>query len=153
MSNLNVSVLVGRLTQDAVLKQTEKGIFISNFCIAVNRARKVNEAWKEQPHFFYLNIFGKRAESLTPYLVKGQAVSIEGHLEQDRWETNGVQHSKMALVIDDIQLIGSVKKKQAVAGETETNPPASDDDENIDEFDGDTDPDFDMNLSDFGSEG
>ena len=146
MSNLNLSALVGRLTQDAVLKQTEKGTFISNFCIAVNRARKVNDEWEEHPHYFYLNIFGKRAESLTPYLLKGQAVSIEGHLEQDRWETNGVHHNKTALVIDDIQLIGSVKKGAQAVTETSRDAPADEPGE-IDIPDGDFDSDFDMCFS------
>ena len=147
-----MSGLVGRLTKDAELKQSGNGTYIANFCIALSRAKKVGEEWEEQPHFFYLNIFGKRAESLTPYLLKGQTVSIEGHLEQDRWESNGVQHSKMALVIDDIQLIGSVKKRAQTAEDAEANPASPDADENINVSDDETDPDFDMNIPEFGIE-
>jgi single-strand DNA-binding protein len=141
MSDLNIVAMVGRVTQDAVLKQSEKGTPILNFNIAVNRARKVNDNWEEIPHFFWFNLFGKRAENLAPYLLKGQTVSIEGHLEQDRWESNGVQHSKMSVLIDEIRLIGPQKKhssgKDAAGGQTEE----------TDVPDDNADPDFDLGFN------
>jgi single-strand DNA-binding protein len=128
--------MVGRVTQDAALKQSEKGLPVLSFNVAVNRARKVDDGWEERPHFFWLNLFGKRAENLAPYMAKGQAVSIEGHLEQDRWESNGVQHSKMSLVVDEIRLVGPGKKKDA-GGEQPGEADVPDDD---------GDPDFDLGF-------
>jgi len=144
MSSLNMAALVGRLAQDAILRQSEKGTPVLNFCVAVNRAKKIDDNWTDQPHFFYLNIFGKRAEALSPYLLKGQAVSIQAHLEQDRWESGGVKHSKTAVVVDDIQLIGSAKKQAAAGGGAK--PSAQEVDETVDAPDDDFDPDFDMDF-------
>jgi single-strand DNA-binding protein len=150
MSDLNFSGLVGRVTQDAVLKQSEKGTPILSFNIAVNRARKVGENWEEKPHFFWLNLFGKRAENMSPYLLKGQTVSIEGHLEQDRWESNGVQHSKMSLMIDNIRLIGSLKKTSNTAGNEDIGDVDSENE--LDISDENTDSDFNMNINEFSSD-
>jgi single-strand DNA-binding protein len=151
MSDLNTSVLVGRVTQDAVLRQSEKGTPVLGFCVAVNRARKVDDNWEEQPHFFWLNLFGKRAENMSPYLLKGQTVSIAGHLEQDRWESNGTRHSKISLVVDDIRLIGSHGEtgKGNTKGKPTAEPEAG---EEPDISEDDTDADFDMNISEFGND-
>jgi single-stranded DNA-binding protein len=77
-----------------------------------NRNRKKDDgAWEEAAHFFTFNLFGARAENLAPYLVKGQLVSIAGHLVMDKWESKGENHSRMTLVIDDLRLLGPKKKE------------------------------------------
>ena len=35
-----------------------------------------------------------------------QQIAVEGHLKQDRWEKDGQKFSKVALVADNIQLLG-----------------------------------------------
>jgi single-strand DNA-binding protein len=111
MSDLNNVCLVGRVTRDTQLKYTANGTPMCYFGIAVNRTRKVNDEWKEIPSFFNFTLFGNKAEGTCKYLVKGQAVSLEGHLEEDRWSKDGVNHSKMVVVIDKIRIIGDIKKK------------------------------------------
>jgi single stranded DNA-binding protein len=86
------------------------------FGVAVNRTKKVNEEWREIPSFFNFNLFGKKAEGTYKYLVKGQAVSLEGHLEEDRWTKDGVSHSKMVVMVDKIRIIGGLKKKDDSGG-------------------------------------
>ena len=71
MTDLNHVTLIGRLTRDAELKYTQSGFAISNFSIAVNRRRKNGEQWVEEAHFFDITLYGKSAESLKQYLIKG----------------------------------------------------------------------------------
>ena len=68
-ADLNHVVLIGRLTRDAELKYTTSGFAISNFSVAVNRRRKNGEQWIEEASFFEINLYGKSAESLKPYLL------------------------------------------------------------------------------------
>jgi single-strand DNA-binding protein len=122
MSDLNVSSIVGRVSQDAILRTTPNGAKYCLFGIAVNRSHKKDDnTWEELPHFFNLSLYGARAEGLIAYLVKGQLVSIQGHLVQDRWESNGVKHSRMSLGIDDLRLLGPApdKKKADATGEVD----------------------------------
>lgn len=107
MTDLNSVALVGRLTRDAELKYTPSGVAISSFSIAVNRSRRNGDQWIEEANFFDINLFGKSAESLKPYLIKGQQVAINGELRQDRWEKDGQKFSRVNVVANNIQLVGS----------------------------------------------
>lgn len=106
MTDLNHVVLIGRLTRDADLKYTSGGYAISNFSIAVNRSKKNGDQWVEEASFFDINLYGKSAENLKQYLVKGKQVAIDGELRQDRWEQDGQSRSKVVVVANNIQLVG-----------------------------------------------
>ena len=106
MTDLNHVVLIGRLTRDADLKYTSGGYAISNFSIAVNRSKKNGDQWVDEASFFDINLFGKSAENLKQYLVKGKQVAIDGELRQDRWEQDGQPRSRVVVVANNIQLVG-----------------------------------------------
>ena len=86
MADLNHVTLIGRLTRDAELKYTPGGLAISSFSIAVNRRRKNGDQWIDEVSYFDINLYGKAAESLKQYLLKGKQVAVDGELRQDRWE-------------------------------------------------------------------
>lgn len=106
MADLNSVNIIGRLTRDAELKYTTGGMAIANFSIAVNRRRKSGDQWTDEVSFFDINLFGKAAEGLKQYLLKGKQVGICGELRQDRWEKDGQSHSRVYIVANDIQLLG-----------------------------------------------
>jgi single-strand DNA-binding protein len=111
MSDLNKCCLVGRLSRDSLFKVSSSGTSLCDFSIAVNRSRKKEGGeWEEVPHFFNLRLFGARADGMHDYLVKGQTVSIEGHLETLSYERDGYKNTRMILSVDDIRLIGPRKK-------------------------------------------
>jgi single-strand DNA-binding protein len=125
MSDLNVTALVGYVSYDAVLKTTAAGNKICTFGLASNRSYKKDDGtWEEDPQFFTFQLFGSRAANLGPYLVKGQLVSVVGHLVMDKWESKGEKHSRMTLVIDDLRLLGSKKKDGPEKTEEAYFPPA-----------------------------
>ena len=107
--DLNRVTIIGRLTRDAELKSTGSGISVSKFSIAVNRRTKNGDEWKDEASFFDVTLFGKQAESLDQYLLKGKQVAIDGELRQERWTDNqtGQQRSKVVIVADNVQLLGS----------------------------------------------
>jgi len=104
---INNLVLIGRLTRDAELKMTNSGLAILHFSLAVNRSQKVGDKWEKVADFFDVTTFGKQGEAVAQYMTKGTQVAIEGELRQDRWEKDGQKHSKVAIVADNIQLLGS----------------------------------------------
>jgi single-strand DNA-binding protein len=106
MSDLNSVNLIGRLTKAAEVKYTANNIPICCFSIATNRIRSFNETRKTILYYFNFRLLGDRWERITPYLIKGKLVSIQGHLEQDRWEKDGKQRSCLKIAIDDLQLLG-----------------------------------------------
>lgn len=112
--DLNRVVLIGRLTRDAELQYTNTGFAIGKMSIAVNRRRKQGDQWIDEGNFFDVTLFGKRAESLAQYLLKGNQIAVEGQLRQERWEQEGLKRSKVTIEATNIQLLGS-KRQDAAA--------------------------------------
>ena len=107
MNGTNVVAVVGRLTRDAEMKYTSAGMAIASCAVAVNTSRKDAQGnWTDEANFFDVTIFGKTAETLKPYLIKGKQIAVTGHLKQDRWEKEGQKYSKVSIVADTIELLG-----------------------------------------------
>ncbi len=106
MKDINVTVLAGRLTRDMELRYTKGGTAVGGFSLAVNRSVKRGDKWEDEASFFDCTMFGKRAEALAKYLNKGQQVVVSGELEQQRWEQNGQNRSKVVVIVSDLQLVG-----------------------------------------------
>jgi single-strand DNA-binding protein len=107
MADINHVILVGRLTRDAELKYTANGQAVCKFSIAVNRRRKQGEQWVDEANFFDVVVWGRQGESLNQYLVKGKLIGVDGELRQDRWEQDGQNRSKVEIVANNLQLLGS----------------------------------------------
>ena len=76
MADINSVVMVGRLVRDSELKYLQNGQAILRFSIAVNRARRNSDgSWTDEANFFDCVYFGKAAEGVSQYLVKGRQVS------------------------------------------------------------------------------
>ncbi|HTP58087.1 MAG TPA: single-stranded DNA-binding protein [Spirochaetia bacterium] len=106
MADINHVVLVGRLTRNAELKYTNSGAAVSKFSIAINQRRKKDDQWVDESHFFDIVFWGKGAEAINQYLVKGKQVGIEGQLRQDRWEQDGQSRSRVEIFATNVMLLG-----------------------------------------------
>lgn len=104
--SINTIVIVGNLTKDMELKYTSSGTAIGKFSIAVNEREKKGDTWETVASFFNVTIFGKMAESLRQYLVKGKQIGVEGSLKQNRWEGDNGPRSEVVIIADNIQLLG-----------------------------------------------
>lgn len=108
--DLNVVALVGRLTRPCEMRYTNSGFAIASFSLAVNRKKKAPDgSWNDSVSFFDLSYFGKAAEGVSQYLIKGQQVSIQGYLEQQSWETNGQKRNKVVIIVNSLTLLSSPK--------------------------------------------
>jgi single-strand DNA-binding protein len=117
MADINHVVLVGRLTRNAELKYTASGAAVAKFGIAVNARRKKDDQWTDEANFFDVVLWGKVAESLNPYLLKGKQVGIEGQLRQDRWEQDGQSRSRVEIVASNVMLLGGKPTAQVPEGQ------------------------------------
>ena len=118
MVDINQVTLIGRLTRDAELKYTSGGMAIANLSLAVNRRVKKGEQWTEEVSFFEIVLFGKTAEGLKPYLLKGKQIAVEGELKQERWEKEGQSRSKVVINASNVQLLGGNEKQTQQGGQT-----------------------------------
>ena len=107
MADLNNVALTGRLTRDAELKSIANGQSVCKFSIAVNRRTKRGDQWEDEANFFDIVLWGRLAESLSQYLLKGKMVAVGGELRQDRWQQDGQYRSKIEVVANNVQLLNS----------------------------------------------
>jgi len=88
MGSVNRVILVGNLGRDAELKYTPSGAAVSNFSIATSESWKDKNSGerKEKTEWHRIVIWGKTAENLSQYLLKGKQIYVEGRLETRQWE-------------------------------------------------------------------
>ena len=105
MTDINRVILVGRLVKDAELKFTSASTPVTRFSVAVNRSRKNGDQWEEEVSYIDIVLWGRSAESISKFLIKGKQVAVEGELRQNRWEQDGQQRSKLEVVASNVQLL------------------------------------------------
>lgn len=107
MASYNLVVLLGNLTRDVELKYTQNQMAIAKLGLAVNDRVKKNNEWVDEPTFVDVTLFGRTAEIANQYLSKGSSVLIEGRLKYETWESDGQKRSKLSVIGDRMQMIGS----------------------------------------------
>lgn len=107
MSNINTVIVTGNLTRDTELRGHTKHVSALCGSIAVNDRVKINDEWQDYTNYFEFVMFGKRAESLQRYMLKGQRVALRGKLRWQKWEQDGETRTKVSIIVDDVDLLGS----------------------------------------------
>lgn len=127
MGSVNKVILIGNLGRDAEVRYTPGGSAVCRFSIATT------ETWndkggqrQERTEWHNIDLWGKQAESLSEYLVKGKQVYIEGRLQTDEYtDKDGVKRKATKVRCDRVTLLGSA----GGGGGQRRERPARDDDE------------------------
>lgn len=88
------------------------------FTIAVNERRKNGDEWEDYPSFIQCVLYGKRGAAIAQYMGKGTKVCVDGKLSQSRWEKDGQKHSRVEIIVNEIDLM----TQKNTASETPTMP-------------------------------
>lgn len=119
MANFNKVYLIGNLTRDPELRVTPKGTAICQFGLAVNRQFKDESgAMRDETTFVDIEAWGKQGETIGKYCTKGRPLFVEGRLKLDQWEdkTSGQKRSKLKIVLEGFQFLGSGQRDGASGG-------------------------------------
>lgn len=112
MEGLNRVTLYGTLGQDAEIKHTNQSCVV-NMRIACNERFKAGTEWKEKTEWISLQYWGKRAEGLHPYLVKGKQILVEGSITTRSWDDkDGKKQYRTEVRVNNVILSGSNKGSQ-----------------------------------------
>lgn len=101
---MNVITLVGRAGRDPEVRYFESGSMVANFSLAVNAAKKGEEA-----DWFELKIWGKTAQIAADYVKKGSQIAVTGRMSTERWvdKTTGEKRQKYVVNVERLSLLGS----------------------------------------------
>lgn len=132
MGSLNKACLIGNLGKDAELRYTPGGAAVANFSVATTETWNDKSGQKqEKTEWHRVNVWGKMAESLAQYLLKGKQVYLEGRIETRKWTKDGVDKYSTEIKADKIVLLGGGPRREReesggseFGGTDEFNPPA-----------------------------
>jgi single-strand DNA-binding protein len=115
MNSFNKAILLGNLTRDPEVRYTPGGTAVASFAIAVNRRYKQGEEMKDEVSYIDIVVFGKTAENCGQYLNKGDAILVEGRIQQRRWDDKetGQKRSKVEVVA---QVVNFMPKRTGQSG-------------------------------------
>ena len=103
---LNKVILMGRITQDLELKQTQNGTAVLSFNIAVER-NYAPQGEERQTDFISCVAWKKTAEFIYKYFAKGRMIAIEGNIQTRNYDDkNGVKHYVTEVVVDNVSFTG-----------------------------------------------
>ena len=115
----NRIILMGRLTKDPELKTTQSGVTMCRFSIAVDRA--YSKGQEKQTDFFDITAWRQTAEFVSKYFSKGKCILIEGKLQNNYTDQNGVKQYRNAIIADNVAFCGDKSGGQQNGQQT---PPA-----------------------------
>lgn len=106
---LNKIVIMGRLTRDPELRQTQNQIPVASFTLAVDRD------FGEETDFIDCVAWRKTAEFVSNYFFKGKMAVVAGRLQIRNWEDKDGNNRKSAEVVADNVYFGDSKKDSGTA--------------------------------------
>lgn len=110
---MNKVVLIGRTTKSPELRYAPgTGTAVCRFTLAVNRPYK-----KDETDFINCVEFGKIAETIAQYVLKGRQVAITGSIRTGSYENNaGNKIYTTDVVLDGFEFIGNSNNNQGNSG-------------------------------------
>ena len=105
---MNSISVAGTLGKDAEIRYLPNGDAVCNFSVADSMGKDKGTIW------WNCQLFGKRAESLSQYLTKGQAVTVSGNVTEREWnDKEGNKRKTMDVRVQDVALQGGRKEQEA----------------------------------------
>lgn len=105
MASFNKIILVGNLVADPELKQTQSGVAVSTFRIAVSR-RFTRAGEQPQTDFFDIVAWRQTAEFVTRFFTKGRPILVCGSLQTRSWtDANGNKRISYEIVADECSFV------------------------------------------------
>ncbi|MBQ3535082.1 MAG: single-stranded DNA-binding protein [Clostridia bacterium] len=99
---LNKAILMGRLVADPELRRTPNNNSVTSFTLAVNRSF-TRQGEQPQTDFIDIVAWGKTAEFVSRYFVKGQLVAVAGRIQTRTWEDKqGNKRKTVEVVAEEV---------------------------------------------------
>ena len=102
MASFNKVILMGRLTADPELKQTQSGVAVTTFQIAVDRKYSASEDKKTD--FHSIKVWRNTAEFVCEYFKKGSSIIVVGELQNRSWtDQHGQKRYATEVAADEVR--------------------------------------------------
>lgn len=115
---LNRVVLMGRITHDLEVRQTQNGVACLQFTIAVDRNFK-NANGEYDTDFISCVAWRESAEFINRYFGKGKMIAVEGQLRSRTYDDkNGSKHYITEVYVDSASFTGEKNDTNSTSWES-----------------------------------
>lgn len=105
---LNKVIIMGRITRDLEIRQSQNGTSVLKFSVAVDR--DMGKDKEKSADFINCVAFGKRADFINQYFGKGRMIAIEGNIRTGTYEDkDGNKRYTTDVWIDNVSFTGESK--------------------------------------------
>lgn len=122
---MNNVILMGRLTADPELRQTQSGISSCRFTIAVNRKFK-NDKGEYDADFISCVAWRQTAEFVSRYFNKGSMICVSGSLRSGSYTDKNhsdVTHYTTDVFVDGVEFTGEKKNTGSTSNQNQQQKP------------------------------
>lgn len=114
---MNKVILMGRLTSDPELRQTQSGIAVTRFNIAVNRRFADKNTGERAADFISCQAWRQTAEFICKYFKKGSMICLEGSIRTGSYTDKNhsdVTHYTTDIMVDNVEFCGSKNENSTI---------------------------------------
>lgn len=121
MGSVNKVILVGNLGRDVELRYTPGGAAVATLNMATTDVWNDKAGQRqEKTEWHRVVLWGKQAESLAEYLLKGRQIYVEGRLQTRQWDDReGNKRYTTEVRADRVVLLGSRGSGSGLRTETQ----------------------------------
>lgn len=88
--SVNKIILVGNVGRDPDIQQTKNGTKVAHLSLATNRRAPSGSEGEERTDWHRLTLWNRLAQFAEDYITSGDRIYVEGRLEYDAYERDGV---------------------------------------------------------------
>ena len=116
-NNINRVIIAGNLTRDPEIRYSSEGRAMGRLRLAVNRrwTSKQGDS-KEETSYFNVSAYGRQAEVLARYLVKGSPHLVDGRLRSYSYENEkGESRHNVEVVMEGFNFLPGPRREDCAA--------------------------------------
>ena len=105
--SVNKITLIGNVGRDPDMQQTKSGTKVAHFSLATNRRKPANTEQEERTDWHRLTLWNRQAQFAEDYIRIGDRIYVEGRLEYDSYERDGVTIPTAEIIVHTVVMLSS----------------------------------------------
>lgn len=122
MSSLNKVILIGRCGNNPETKTFDNGGSVTNVSLATTETWTSNGGKKEKTSWHNLSFSGKLAEIVEKYVSKGSLICVEGAIDYQSYEKDGVKQYFTKIKCNQMRMLGSKGDSEQASNTNQPEP-------------------------------
>ncbi|HLU24213.1 MAG TPA: single-stranded DNA-binding protein [Longimicrobiales bacterium] len=113
--SINKVILVGNVGRDPDVQTTAAGTKVAHLSLATSRRIPRNGGFEDRTEWHRLTLWDRLAQIVEQYVRKGDRLYVEGRMEYDSYEKNGITIPTAEVHVRELVILSSAARPGAEA--------------------------------------